>query len=272
KTPYELLRDRKPELKYLYVCGALCYPTNDFEDLRKLQPKADIRIFVSYSPTIQKGFVVSFDEYFKLPSVVSITISAATIPLPDTIGASSFTTIDQDATYPSTSPNNETTTSPINSTNVKEPNNEEESMFDSDTFTNLFAPPETSLAESSSRIVNTSNMHTFQQPQINTRRWTKDLLLVTIISNPSKLVSIRRQLTTDALWTKHIAVRYHLIKEQVENEIVKLYFVKIAYQLADIFTKALARECIEFLVKRLGMQSITPEELKYLAESKEDEE
>ncbi|GJX29113.1 retrovirus-related pol polyprotein from transposon TNT 1-94 [Tanacetum coccineum] len=42
--------------------------------------------------------------------------------------------------------------------------------------------------------------------------------------------------------------------------------------LADIFTKALARECFEFLVKRLCMQSLTPEELKHLAESDEDEE
>ncbi|GJU23970.1 copia protein, partial [Tanacetum coccineum] len=72
--------------------------------------------------------------------------------------------------------------------------------------------------------------------------------------------------------TKHIAVRYHFIKEQVENEIVELYFVKTAYQLADIFTKALARERFEFLVKRLGMQSLTPEELKLLAESKEEYE
>ncbi|GKB52095.1 retrovirus-related pol polyprotein from transposon TNT 1-94 [Tanacetum coccineum] len=51
KTPYELHRDRKPELKYLYVFGALCYPPNDFEDLRKLQSKADIRIFIDYSPS-----------------------------------------------------------------------------------------------------------------------------------------------------------------------------------------------------------------------------
>ncbi|GJU25469.1 copia protein [Tanacetum coccineum] len=48
--------------------------------------------------------------------------------------------------------------------------------------------------------------------------------------------------------TKHIAVRYHFIKEQVKNEIVKLYFVKTVYQMADIFTKALVRECFEFLV------------------------
>ncbi|GJT97851.1 retrovirus-related pol polyprotein from transposon TNT 1-94 [Tanacetum coccineum] len=43
-------------------------------------------------------------------------------------------------------------------------------------------------------------MHTFQQPHINTRRWTKDHLLVTIIGNPSKRVSTRLQLAIDALW------------------------------------------------------------------------
>ncbi|GKC85065.1 retrovirus-related pol polyprotein from transposon TNT 1-94 [Tanacetum coccineum] len=36
KTPYELLRDRKTELKYLHIFGGLCYPTNDYEDLGKL--------------------------------------------------------------------------------------------------------------------------------------------------------------------------------------------------------------------------------------------
>nr|GEW17175.1 hypothetical protein [Tanacetum cinerariifolium] len=33
KTPYELLRDRKPDLSYLLVFGALCYPANNGEDL-----------------------------------------------------------------------------------------------------------------------------------------------------------------------------------------------------------------------------------------------
>ncbi|GKE36222.1 hypothetical protein Tco_1459627 [Tanacetum coccineum] len=69
---------------------------------------------------------------------------------------------------------------------------------------------------------------------------------------------------------KHTAVQYHFIKEQVENEVVELYFVKIAYQSADIFTKSLGRECFEFLLNHIGMQSITLEELKSLAESDEE--
>ncbi|GJR05709.1 hypothetical protein Tco_0528693 [Tanacetum coccineum] len=69
---------------------------------------------------------------------------------------------------------------------------------------------------------------------------------------------------------KHMAVRYHFIKEQVKNEVVEVYFVKTVYQLVDIFTKSLARERFEFLIKCLDTQSITPEELKRLAESDEE--
>ncbi|GJX59489.1 retrovirus-related pol polyprotein from transposon TNT 1-94 [Tanacetum coccineum] len=38
--------------------------------------------------------------------------------------------------------------------------------------------------------------------------------------------------------TKHIDIRYHFIKEQVEKGIVELFFVGIEYQLVDLFTKA----------------------------------
>ncbi|GJT25081.1 retrovirus-related pol polyprotein from transposon TNT 1-94 [Tanacetum coccineum] len=55
KTPYELLHDKPPDLSYLHVFGALCYPTNDSENLGKLQPKADIGIFIGYAPT-KKAF------------------------------------------------------------------------------------------------------------------------------------------------------------------------------------------------------------------------
>nr|GEV13533.1 hypothetical protein [Tanacetum cinerariifolium] len=64
--------------------------------------------------------------------------------------------------------------------------------------------------------------------------------------------------------SKHIDIRYHFIKEHVENGVIELYFVNTKYQLADIFTKALGRERIEFLINKLGMQSFTTETLKQL--------
>ncbi|GKA04870.1 retrovirus-related pol polyprotein from transposon TNT 1-94 [Tanacetum coccineum] len=69
---------------------------------------------------------------------------------------------------------------------------------------------------------------------------------------------------------KHIDVRYHFIKEQVENGIIELYFVRTEYQLADIFTKPLPRERFNFLIEKLGMRSMSPETLKCLAEETDE--
>ncbi|GJX33389.1 retrovirus-related pol polyprotein from transposon TNT 1-94 [Tanacetum coccineum] len=66
--------------------------------------------------------------------------------------------------------------------------------------------------------------------------------------------------------SKHIYIRFHFIKEHVENGVIELYFVNTEYQLADIFTKALGRERIEFLINKLGMRSFTLETLKQLAD------
>ncbi|GJU83044.1 hypothetical protein Tco_1285409 [Tanacetum coccineum] len=92
----------------------------------------------------------------------------------------------------------------------------------------------------------------------------------TAISNSSVL----RQKSTIALCcnnvqhsrAKDIDIRYHFIKEQVENGIVELYFVRTEYQLADIFTKPLPRERFNFLINKLGMKSMSLEMLKRLAE------
>ncbi|GKC98447.1 copia protein [Tanacetum coccineum] len=65
--------------------------------------------------------------------------------------------------------------------------------------------------------------------------------------------------------SKHIDVGYHFNKEQVKNGVVELYFIRTEYQLADIFTKALARERFEFLINKLGMKSMSLETLKSLA-------
>ncbi|GJT68016.1 putative ribonuclease H-like domain-containing protein [Tanacetum coccineum] len=57
KTPYKLLHNKPPDLSYLHVFGALFYPTNDNENLGKLQPKVDIGIFIGYAPT-KKAFQI----------------------------------------------------------------------------------------------------------------------------------------------------------------------------------------------------------------------
>ncbi|GKA35711.1 retrovirus-related pol polyprotein from transposon TNT 1-94 [Tanacetum coccineum] len=59
------------------------------------------------------------------------------------------------------------------------------------------------------------------------------------------------------------------ILEQVENGVVELYFVRIEYQLADIFIKPLAQERLDFLINKLGMRSMSPETLKKLADEEE---
>ncbi|GKD11075.1 retrovirus-related pol polyprotein from transposon TNT 1-94 [Tanacetum coccineum] len=69
---------------------------------------------------------------------------------------------------------------------------------------------------------------------------------------------------------KHIDIRYHFIKEQVENGIVKLYFVRTEYQLAGIFSKPLPRERFNFLIDKLGMKSMSPETLKCLVEETDE--
>nr|GEU93972.1 retrovirus-related Pol polyprotein from transposon TNT 1-94 [Tanacetum cinerariifolium] len=55
--------------------------------------------------------------------------------------------------------------------------------------------------------------------------------------------------------TKHIDVRYHFIKDNVEKGTIELYFVGTDYQLADLFTKSLPEARFKFLVEKLGMMS-----------------
>ncbi|GKC78591.1 retrovirus-related pol polyprotein from transposon TNT 1-94 [Tanacetum coccineum] len=70
--------------------------------------------------------------------------------------------------------------------------------------------------------------------------------------------------------SKHIDIRHHFIREQVEKGVVELYFVRTEYQLADIFTKALPRERFEFILPRLGMKSMKPKTLKRLQDDKDE--
>ncbi|GJZ43807.1 putative ribonuclease H-like domain-containing protein, partial [Tanacetum coccineum] len=106
KTPYELLHDKPPDISFFHVFGALCYPTNDSENLGKLQPKADISIFIGYAPTkkafriynrrtrrIIETILVDFDELTAIASehsssgpvlyeMTPVTISSGLVPNP----------------------------------------------------------------------------------------------------------------------------------------------------------------------------------------------
>ncbi|GKD92529.1 retrovirus-related pol polyprotein from transposon TNT 1-94, partial [Tanacetum coccineum] len=223
-----LIFSKSPLFLCAEVVATACYTQNksliytryNSEDFGKLKPKADIVIFIGYSPSKKAYWIYNkrtrlimetihvqfneltqmaseqhlnllpskkdldilfqpmFDEYFKPPpSVVSTTLFAATLP-PYIVGVTLSISIDQDAPSPSTIPNIETISPLIQDANVEEPNHEnEDAEFDSDTFTNPFAPPDTSSAgSSSSRIVYTSNMHTFQQPHSHIRNGRRIIL------------------------------------------------------------------------------------------------
>ncbi|GKA42981.1 retrovirus-related pol polyprotein from transposon TNT 1-94 [Tanacetum coccineum] len=88
KTPYELVHDKKPDLKFLLVFSALCYPTNDSEDLGKLRPTADIGIFVGYAPN-GKG-------YSRSSSIVQPPISHQGVAAGPTIKDNPFAQADND--------------------------------------------------------------------------------------------------------------------------------------------------------------------------------
>ncbi|GKC07318.1 retrovirus-related pol polyprotein from transposon TNT 1-94 [Tanacetum coccineum] len=90
--------------------------------------------------------------------------------------------------------------------------------------------------------------------------------LVSWLSKRQKSAAISSTEAEYIAMSKHIDIRFYFIKEHVENGVIELYFVNMEYQLADIFTKSLAKERIEFLINKLGMQSFMPETLKHLAD------
>nr|GEZ27034.1 retrovirus-related Pol polyprotein from transposon TNT 1-94 [Tanacetum cinerariifolium] len=127
KTPYELLHNKLPDLSFFQVFGALCYPTNDSENLGPalyemtpgtislgLVPITSPSI--SYVPPSRNDwdllFQPMFDELLNpSPSVVNqtpeaISPIAAVIPLGyvDSTDSPSSTTVEQDAPSTSNSP------------------------------------------------------------------------------------------------------------------------------------------------------------------------
>nr|GFA54858.1 Gag-Pol polyprotein [Tanacetum cinerariifolium] len=209
KTPYELINGRKPDILFLHVFGALCYPKNDREDIGKLGPKGDIGFFIGYSADscayriynrrtkkIMETMNVSFDElstmgFEQRSSKLRLQTNVENVPPA------------QEPQVRQTS----TTSTTIADNDVDELN--PNAMVDDNTFVNPSATSSSNAAEtSSSQNVDPSNMHTFYQPYPHEFQWTKDHPLEQVIGEPSQPVLTRNQLQSDGDMSIRIFLAY----------------------------------------------------------------
>ena len=56
--------------------------------------------------------------------------------------------------------------------------------------------------------------------------------------------------------TKHISIKYHMLKEKVTEKEIRLEYVSIKEKIADIFTKLLPKETFEYLWGMLGVMPL----------------
>ncbi|GJU42510.1 retrovirus-related pol polyprotein from transposon TNT 1-94, partial [Tanacetum coccineum] len=212
----QLLHDRKPDLSYLHVFGALCYLNNDSENLGKFQAKADIGLGLqSMTPaTSSSGLVPNpipqqpcippprddwnplfqpmFDEYFNPPTiVVSPVLVAATPRAVDLADSPVSTSIDQDAPSTSIPSTQDQENSPIISQGFEELPKTPHFYDD---------PLHEFLHEDSTSQGSSSNVRPIHTPFESLGRWTKDHPIANVIGDPSRSVSTRMQLQTDAMW------------------------------------------------------------------------
>ncbi|GJX26708.1 gag-pol polyprotein [Tanacetum coccineum] len=206
KTPYELLKGRKPNVQYFHLLGSLCYPTNDRDDLRKMRPKADIDSSddMDETPTHQdldNLFGPLYEEYYALRNPEMSDNSAVnTLNNEDTPSSYSIIVEDNDAPQIVTSLEEqikqEHSTLVLNS-HSDEQIQEDDVELDGNTLMNLFRTPDFE-AESSSNYQDPSNIHEFHQKYRYTDKWTKNHPIEQVIGDPSKPAITRSKLQTDA--------------------------------------------------------------------------
>ncbi|GJV68345.1 retrovirus-related pol polyprotein from transposon TNT 1-94 [Tanacetum coccineum] len=163
-------------LLHMDLCGPI-----DGENLDKMKEKGDPCILVGYS-TQSKGYIASFLKQQK----ASDYDNSDPDPQLQNVSSSADTTVPSQQEL-------DLLFEPSTPTHV----NAEENNNDQAEFTIPFCTPVQEVAESSSRNIGNSNMHTFNQPQDSEYRWTKDHPLTQFRGNPSKPVQTRRQLATD---------------------------------------------------------------------------
>ncbi|GJR42876.1 retrovirus-related pol polyprotein from transposon TNT 1-94 [Tanacetum coccineum] len=218
KTPYELLHDKPPDLSIFHVFGALCYPTNDSENLGKLQPKADIGLVPNPPPSTpfvppSRGdwdllFQPLFNELLTPPPIVDYPSPKVVAPIHKveapvlvvSTGLPSSTNVDQDALSPSNSQTTPETQPPVIPNDVEEDYNDiEVAHMDNDPYFSI-PIPEVPSDQSSSLDISHTIVHPDHQISKHNSEWTKDHPLENKISELDRPVSIRLQLYEQALF------------------------------------------------------------------------
>ncbi|GJR61448.1 putative ribonuclease H-like domain-containing protein [Tanacetum coccineum] len=275
KTPYELVHDKKHDLTFLRVFCAMCYLINDSEDLGKFQAKADIGIFVGYAPS-RKGYRiynkrtrrlmetihVTFDEMHQ--TMAPVRMSSGPEPIIMTPGQlkSGLAPTDKelemlfqpmfDEYFEQSRVNEPVPSATAVNAQVVPPGIAEEPTLEDSPITHdalhpLFNPVtgEPGSAQSSSRNVNSAEPNQVTQPPDHLRRWTKDHPLDNIVGNPSRPVSTRKQLASDALWCC-----FHTELSKVEPKNFKMAVIE------DCWFQAMQDEIHEF--DRLEVWELVP--------------
>ncbi|GKB91629.1 putative ribonuclease H-like domain-containing protein [Tanacetum coccineum] len=242
KTPYELLHDRKTDLSYLHVFGALCYPNNDSEDLGKLQAKDDIGIFIGYAPK-KKAYHIYNQRTRKIIETIHVDFDELTAMASKQLGSGPGLQCMIPATSSSRLVSNHILQQPCN----LPPRDDWDRLFQQPMFDEYFNPltiavflvpvanapravdladlpvsmsidqdapstksPKTphfhddplheSLYEDSTSHGPSSNVRPIHTPFESLSRWIKDYPIANVIGDPSRSVSTRKQLQTDAMW------------------------------------------------------------------------
>nr|GEU71635.1 uncharacterized mitochondrial protein AtMg00810-like [Tanacetum cinerariifolium] len=129
KTPYEILHHKLPDISFLHISGALCYPTND-----KLVPKPTSS--TPFIPPSRNDWDLLFQPLFNelltpppsvdlpAPEVIAPIDKVVATELAESTGLPSSTTVDQDAPSPSKSQTTPETQPPVISHDVEEDNHD----------------------------------------------------------------------------------------------------------------------------------------------------
>nr|GEZ43755.1 retrovirus-related Pol polyprotein from transposon TNT 1-94 [Tanacetum cinerariifolium] len=193
KTPYYIINDRKPSVKFFHIFVSLCYIVRDGENLDKIKEKGDACIFVGYS-TQSRAYRV----FNKRTRVIVETIHVNFDELPQMASDHTVTTSNElDFLFSPMFNGSTQVVSKSSTVTTADAHNQQNAQVANDEFINIFYTLVQDRGKTLSHHVDSFNMHTFYQHHPFEHHWTKDHPLEQVIGNPSQSVRTRRQLKSD---------------------------------------------------------------------------